>query len=132
MLLRGNPIITRKMGFPEVILPNDIRNDLFINLIRGEFHRGAKTTDRNVEVTVSVHNERGHLLGGILVGGNGASPLDQYKSVVYYHSDKPRWNEFFKISLPMNIEEFSTAHVKFTFKHRYCKLCVFISLYWLK
>ncbi|XP_021951267.1 dedicator of cytokinesis protein 2 isoform X4 [Folsomia candida] len=118
ILLRGNPIIARKMGFPEVILPDDTRNDLYIKLIRGEFHRTAKTTDRNVEVTVSVHNDRGVLLPGILSGGNGCAPVDSYRSVVYYHNDKPRWNEHFKISLPMNIEEFSTAHVKFTFKHR--------------
>jgi hypothetical protein len=106
------------MGFPEVILPQDIRNDLYVNLNRGELHRTAKATDRNVEVTVSVHNDKGQVLGAIISGGNGTAPVSQYKSVVYYHNDKPRWNEYFRISLPMSIEEFSTAHVKFTFKHR--------------
>jgi len=116
--MRGVSIYGRKMGFPEVILPQDIRNDLYININRGEFHRAAKTTDRNVEVTVSVHNEKGQTLGPIISGGNGSPPVSQYKSVVYYHNDKPRWNEYLRINLPMSIEDFSTAHVRFTFKHR--------------
>lgn len=41
------------MGFPEVILPGDVRNDLYLTLISGEFSKGSKSTDKNVEVTVS-------------------------------------------------------------------------------
>lgn len=108
------------MGFPEVIYPNDVRNDLYINMMRGEFHRsGARASDKNIEVSVSIHNERGHVLKDVISGGNGSNRCkDPYKSVVYYHEDKPKWNEYFKISLPMNIEEFSSAHIRFTFKHR--------------
>lgn len=40
------------MGFPEVILPGDVRNDLYLTLISGEFSKGSKSTDKNVEVTV--------------------------------------------------------------------------------
>ena len=60
--MRSNPVITRKMGFPEVILPNDVRNDLYVTLIRGEFQRGSKKSDKNVEVTVSAHNDQGRVL----------------------------------------------------------------------
>lgn len=42
------------MGFPEVILPGDVRNDLYLTLISGEFNKGSKSTDKNVEVTVSI------------------------------------------------------------------------------
>lgn len=48
--------------------------------------------------------------------GGGVSPIDEYRSVIYYHEDKPRWCETFKIAIP--IEEFKLAHLKFTFKHR--------------
>lgn len=51
--------IARKMGFPEVILPGDVRNDLYLTLVSGEFSKGSKSTDRNVEVTVRVCNEKG-------------------------------------------------------------------------
>ncbi|CAL8078440.1 unnamed protein product [Orchesella dallaii] len=116
---RNGPITARKMGFPEVIYPNDVRNDLYINLMRGEFYRsGAKSSDKNIEVSVSVHDDRGRLLREVISGGNGSPSRDPYKSVVYYHEDKPKWNEYFKITLPMNIEEFSSAHIRFTFKHR--------------
>lgn len=54
-LVLGNVAIARKMGFPEVILPGDVRNDLYLTLISGEFSRGAKSTDKNVEVTVCIY-----------------------------------------------------------------------------
>jgi len=48
--------------------------------------------------------------------GSGVAPQDEYRSVVYYHEDKPRWCETFKIAIP--IDEFYHSHLKFTFKHR--------------
>lgn len=47
------------MGFPEVILPGDVRNDLYLTLVGGEFPKGNKTSDKNVEVVVKVCNEKG-------------------------------------------------------------------------
>ncbi|KAG5343195.1 DOCK1 protein, partial [Acromyrmex heyeri] len=115
-LVLGNVAIARKMGFPEVILPGDVRNDLYLTLISGEFSKGSKSTDKNVEVTVKVCNEYGIAIPGVMTLGGGVSPIDEYRSVIYYHEDKPRWCETFKIAIP--IEEFKQAHLKFTFKHR--------------
>ena len=42
--------------------------------------------------------------------------LSEYRSTIYYHEDKPRWCETIKICV--SIDEFKTAHLKFTFKHR--------------
>lgn len=58
-LVLGNVAIARKMGFPEVILPGDVRNDLYLTIRSGEFSKGNKSTDKNVEVTVKVCNEKG-------------------------------------------------------------------------
>ncbi|XP_008557534.1 dedicator of cytokinesis protein 1 isoform X3 [Microplitis demolitor] len=115
-LVLGNVSVARKMGFPEVILPGDVRNDLYLTLINGEFSKGSKSTDKNVQVTVKVCNEHGVAIPGVITLGGGAPFIDEYRSVIYYHEDKPRWCETFKIAIP--IEEFKLAHLKFTFKHR--------------
>lgn len=53
---------------------------------------------------------------GVVHLGSGSAAQDDYRSVVYYHEDKPRWSETFKIAIP--IQEFYHSHLKFTFKHR--------------
>uniref|UniRef100_A0A8D3DL24 Dedicator of cytokinesis 5 n=1 Tax=Scophthalmus maximus TaxID=52904 RepID=A0A8D3DL24_SCOMX len=45
--------IVRKMGFPEIILPGNVRNDIYITLLQGEFDRGKKKTPKNVEVILT-------------------------------------------------------------------------------
>ncbi|XP_004537877.1 dedicator of cytokinesis protein 1 isoform X3 [Ceratitis capitata] len=115
-LLHTNVPLARKMGFPEVILPGDVRNDLYLTICGGEFARIAKTSEKNVEVTVYVCNEQGQTVPGVMSIGAGHSPIDEYKSVVYYHDDKPKWLETFKIHVP--IDEFKQCHLKFMFKHR--------------
>ncbi|XP_067619455.1 dedicator of cytokinesis protein 1 isoform X2 [Eurosta solidaginis] len=115
-LLHTNVPLARKMGFPEVILPGDVRNDLYLTLCAGEFARIAKTSEKNVEVTVYVCNEEGQVVPGVMSIGAGHPPIDEYKSVVYYHDDKPKWLETFKIHVP--IDEFKQCHLKFLFKHR--------------
>ncbi|XP_063609034.1 dedicator of cytokinesis protein 1-like isoform X2 [Penaeus indicus] len=113
--LRDVPVAYR-LGLSDVIMPGDVRNDLYITLLSGEFSRGTKTSDRNVEVTVRVCDEKGKIIPGVMKQGCGKSPLDEYRSVTYHHEAKPKWMETIKIALP--IEEFKKAHVKFIFKHR--------------
>lgn len=51
-----------KIGFPDVIMPGDIRNDLFLTLERGEFERGGKTTPKNVLATIYVLDSSGAII----------------------------------------------------------------------
>lgn len=43
-------------------LAGDVRNDIYVTLIHGEFDKGKKKTPKNVEVTMSVYDEEGRLL----------------------------------------------------------------------
>lgn len=96
-LVHGNVPFARKMGFPEVIFPGDVRNDLYLTLASGEFSKGTRGGEKNIEVSVVVCNETGQVVPGVITLGAGAQMLNEYKSVVYYHEDKPKWNETFKV-----------------------------------
>ena len=112
--------VARKIGLPEVILPSDFRNDLYVSLVCGEFSRLDKRSDRNVEVSVEVCNERGEPLQGALSagqqsdGGSAVTSASVFRSVVFYHEGKPRWNEVFKVTIPVDL--FSSSHLRFTFR----------------
>lgn len=94
--------IARKIGLPEVILPSDFRNDLYVTLLNGEFSRMGKGADRNVEVTVEVCDARGAPIPNSITGGVGAAVDETYRSVVFYHEPRPKWNEVTKVMIPVD------------------------------
>uniref|UniRef100_A0A8C5SLI7 C2 DOCK-type domain-containing protein n=1 Tax=Laticauda laticaudata TaxID=8630 RepID=A0A8C5SLI7_LATLA len=91
--------VARKMGFPEIIMPGDVRNDIYVTLVQGDFDKGNKTTAKNVEVTVSVYDEDGKKLENVIFPGAGDEALSEYKSVIYYQVKQPRWFETIKVCL---------------------------------
>uniref|UniRef100_A0A8I6ARJ2 Dedicator of cytokinesis 5 n=1 Tax=Rattus norvegicus TaxID=10116 RepID=A0A8I6ARJ2_RAT len=115
-LVDRSTAIARKMGFPEIILPGDVRNDIYVTLIHGEFDKGKKKTPKNVEVTMSVFDEEGNLLEKAIHPGAGYEGVSEYKSVVYYQVKQPCWYETVKVFIA--IEEVTRCHIRFTFRHR--------------
>ena len=111
--------IARKIGLPEVILPSDFRNDLFVTLVGGEFSRIDKRSDRNLEVTVEVCDSMGHPIPNSIKLGEGCDAGDAFHSVVFYHEGKPKWNEVTKVTIP--VDQFTGSHLRFTFRHRSSK-----------
>nr|XP_022344054.1 dedicator of cytokinesis protein 1-like isoform X2 [Crassostrea virginica] len=117
-LVGPNTDVSRKLGFPDVIMPGDVRNDIYVTIKGGEFTRGpAKTADKNVEVTMVVCNNKGEVLENVISYGCGGEMMSAYKSLIYYHEDKPKWQETVKVAISTE-EEFKGLHLKFTFKHR--------------
>uniref|UniRef100_A0A8C1RXW5 Dedicator of cytokinesis 3 n=1 Tax=Cyprinus carpio TaxID=7962 RepID=A0A8C1RXW5_CYPCA len=129
-LLRGdmeqvrkeNPIIfnrgvaiTRKLGFPDVIMPGDIRNDLYLTLERGDFERGGKSVQKNIEVTMYVLYADGEILKECISLGSGEHNISEYRSFVLYHNNSPRWSEVIKLPIP--IDRFRGSHLRFEFRH---------------
>ena len=112
--------VARKIGHPEVILPGDERNELYVNLLSGDFSRQERrisASDRSVEVIMKVCDKEGRAISNAISSGVGDARVgDAYRSLVFFHNQKPRWNEVTKIKV--DADKFSGCHLQFTFTHR--------------
>ncbi|MEJ1287605.1 hypothetical protein NN561_018626 [Cricetulus griseus] len=115
-LVDRTTVVARKLGFPEIIMPGDVRNDIYITLLQGDFDKYNKTTQRNVEVIMCVCTEDGKVLPNAICVGAGDKPMNEYHSVVYYQVKQPRWMETVKVAVP--IEDMQRIHLRFMFRHR--------------
>uniref|UniRef100_A0A8C4XMD9 Dedicator of cytokinesis 2 n=1 Tax=Falco tinnunculus TaxID=100819 RepID=A0A8C4XMD9_FALTI len=115
-LVDRTTVVARKLGFPEIIMPGDIRNDIYITLLYGDFDKYNKTTQRNVEVIMCVCDEEGKVMPNAVCLGAGDKPVSEYRSVLYYQVKQPRWMETLKVAVP--IEDMQRIHLRFMFRHR--------------
>ncbi|XP_044307406.1 dedicator of cytokinesis protein 3 [Varanus komodoensis] len=115
MIFNRGVAATRKIGFPDVIMPGDIRNDLYLTLEKGDFERGGKSVQKNIEVTMYVLYADGEILKDCISLGSGEPSRSVYHSFVLYHSNSPRWGEVIKLPIP--IDRFRGSHLRFEFRH---------------
>lgn len=118
LLLKKETAIAKRRGFPEIIKPEDVRNDLYITVDQAVFNKGEKKAERNIEVTMRVVNEKGKVVPKAIVPG-ASSPgtiwPEYWTSMIYYHNNMPKWLETVKLNLEP--DQVSKCHLKFTFKH---------------
>eukprot|EP01104_Vermistella_antarctica_P007977 TRINITY_DN1983_c0_g1_i1.p1 TRINITY_DN1983_c0_g1~~TRINITY_DN1983_c0_g1_i1.p1 ORF type:complete len:1550 (-),score=477.61 TRINITY_DN1983_c0_g1_i1:103-4533(-) len=113
-IFKGVPT-TKKLGFPEIILPGDERNDFYVTLDGGEVSQERKSTAKNVEVIVTVKDANGNTIPNCIHAANGIKMASEYRSFVLYHSNNPRWNETIRIDLPHT--DYRGAHLFFNIRH---------------
>ncbi|KAI1891183.1 hypothetical protein AGOR_G00162330 [Albula goreensis] len=98
-----------------MLISGDIRNDLYLTLDRGEFERGGKSVQKNIEVTVYVLYADGEILKDCISLGSGEPSISEHRSFVLYHNNSPRWSEVVKLPIP--IDRFRGSHLRFEFRH---------------
>uniref|UniRef100_A0A0R3S2B9 C2 DOCK-type domain-containing protein n=1 Tax=Elaeophora elaphi TaxID=1147741 RepID=A0A0R3S2B9_9BILA len=110
------PLELRKLSFADVISADDIRNDLYVTLLQGDLH-GGKGSDKNIEVRITVVDTNGIVENSIvMITADGIRWTTTYQSLVFYHDDKPKWNEAIKVQIPENIDQ--NIHLRITFHHK--------------
>lgn len=107
--------LTESRGFPDIIMPGDFKNDLYLTLESAEFEKGGKSISKNIEASISLIDKSGLVIDGCISPGSNCDNLSSYRSGVFYHSNSPRWNESIKINVPLS--EFESAHIRIEFRH---------------
>ncbi len=129
-LLSDVPVCSR-LGFADVALPDNERNDVYIQLCAGSFSSALSSittgttrlrrslsaaSSGNIQVTLEVRHPDGSVIPGCLhAGGVGEPPLTQYHSMVFVGNDRPTFGENVKLSLSRDIAD---CHLFFAFRSR--------------
>lgn len=127
-LLQDTPN-TLRLGFPDVVFPGDVRNELYIKLWCGDFTSLHTSTPRlsvanltrgqmgnNVQVTVEVRDQQGNTIENVISQGSGEPLMTRFHSMVFQRCNEPTFGELFKIELPL--EWRPLWHLFFTFRNR--------------
>ncbi|KAG0179041.1 hypothetical protein DFQ29_002688 [Apophysomyces sp. BC1021] len=114
-LLQGVPR-TSRLGFPDVVFPDDERNELYITLCSGDFAQFGRS--RNIQVTMCVRdNVTGEVVENALAAGSGASYTAYWESMVFYHDQRPKWGETLKLKINDH-RLWQRSHIFLTVRHR--------------
>lgn len=113
--LGGTPL-TARIGFPDVVFPDDERNELYITLNSGDFAHFGRT--RNIQVIICVRdNLSGDVVESSVAVGSGTPQASTWESAVYYHEMKPTWNERVKVKIK-DVDVWQRSHLFLVVKHR--------------
>ncbi|KAJ4468210.1 hypothetical protein J3R30DRAFT_1684989 [Lentinula aciculospora] len=120
---------TLRLGFPDVVFPGDVRNELYIKLWSGSFQVVTNNSSRisvsnlrggpsamNMQVTVEVRDEEGRTIEGAISKGSGEPFLTYFHSLVFQRCHEPTFGELIKIQLPL--DGIPSWHLFFTFRIR--------------
>ncbi|KAF8891672.1 C2 domain in Dock180 and Zizimin proteins-domain-containing protein [Infundibulicybe gibba] len=123
---------TLRLGFPDVVFPGDVRNELYIKLWCGDFAATHNNSARlsvanfargqmgsianNIQVTVEVKDNDGRTIEKVISQGSGEPFMTQFHSMVFQRCNEPTFGELIKVQLPL--EGVPQWHLFFTFRNR--------------
>lgn len=124
-LLQDTPH-TLRLGFPDVVFPGDVRNELYVKLWSGEFSphpssgrlglRGSVGSANNLQVSVEVRDVDGRAIASCISQGSGEPLLSTFNSMVFLRCNEPTFGELVKVQLPLT--GIPQWHLFFTFRNR--------------
>ena len=109
-LLQDTPLSLR-LGFPDVVFPGDVRNELYVKLWSGEFSPSTSGSGRlsvtnfgrlapsgnNMEITIEVRDYDGSTIPDAILRGSGEPPVTYFHSMVFQRCNEPTFGELFKL-----------------------------------
>ncbi|EIW83239.1 cytoplasmic protein [Coniophora puteana RWD-64-598 SS2] len=131
MSLLHNIPVTQRLGFPDVVFPGDVRNELYIKLWSGDFSShgggggsrlsianfpGRGQQAQNVQVSIEVRDSNGHTIENAISMGASEPSVTQFHSMVFRGNSQPTFGELIKLNLPLHQE--TNWHLHFTFRNR--------------
>ena len=128
-LLQDIPL-TLRLGFPDVVFPGDIRNELYIKLWSGDFTTSLVPSNRlsvvnlaragpmtqNIQVTMEVRDSQGNQVERVISLGSGEPCVTLFHSMVFARNNQPTFGELIKLQLPLH--GVPDWHLFFTFRNR--------------
>ncbi|WAR56682.1 hypothetical protein PtB15_7B532 [Puccinia triticina] len=117
--------VTSRLGFPDVVYPDDSRNEIYIKLWSGDFSNlsvgaskmiSASGSGKNIEVAAELRTNTGQLLERVISRGSGEPKVTRYNSMVYRNNQTPTWGELMKLDI--SSETIASCHLFFTFRNR--------------
>ncbi|KAI6032808.1 hypothetical protein F5J12DRAFT_902576 [Pisolithus orientalis] len=128
-LLQDIPL-TLRLGFPDVVFPGDVRNELYIKLWSGDFPTSHVPANRlsmvnlarpgptahNIQVTMEVRDSQGNPVERVISLGSGEPCVTHFHSMVFARNNQPTFGELIKLQLPLR--GIPDWHLFFTFRNR--------------
>ncbi|KAI7952095.1 hypothetical protein MJO28_007779 [Puccinia striiformis f. sp. tritici] len=117
--------VTSRLGFPDVVYPDDSRNEIYIKLWSGDFSNlnvgaskiiSSSGSGKNIEVAAELRTNTGTVLERVISRGSGEPKVTRYNSMVYRNNHTPTWGELMKLDI--SSETIEICHLFFTFRNR--------------
>ena len=93
--------------------PPLVESKLYLTLQSGWFEKGKKKSEKNIEVLVSIVNEKDELMDKVIC--EGRERKSHFRSSVARHCNTPHWDEMMTIVMPDSA--FNECFVKFECTH---------------